>query len=512
MPTSQPVITPNNRAAALKKQPGQSRLDIWLKTLPKNPLPIDDKIAYKIRLLTRDIECDSHKLAELIKQDPILCLKLFHCAERGLKKAEDSAQQEVQNLVHLLGLIGLNKLEDIIQNSKRKDERTEIPEGFREILSASLFSAHLAADLLATKHGSNTERFFLPSLFFNAPLWLMWIAAPKIMTQGQNLASREKQSYIALSVKKLGFRLPDLLTRTHQFIHLPEITLKALSINPTKDINFWAKAHRFNREKLKNWLDNDKSSKLKFYSIENGIFLINQYVIAIYLDWSGKHIRRQKKLLCHYLSIEEHELDNVVINLAINLDFPNHLQGLLTPINRLHGFHRDKHYNDPKEETNISKETKKIGLWLQAIRKSNSVDTALKNTLNALSKGANIGHCVIMSVSDNDIHTQYCHGFDQKSPIKNFHQDRISPKNLFNQLAKKPSCLSIGTEKLNHIKQSISPQFLQYCPLKPCGLSSFFYREKPKAIIYCDDIQWDQKKKLQFKAISRELTKTLEKL
>ena len=49
----------------------------------------------------------------------------------------------------------------------------------------------------------------------------MWIAAPKTLSQVQQLASRKQQSYVALSVKQLGFRLPDLLSKADSFIHLP---------------------------------------------------------------------------------------------------------------------------------------------------------------------------------------------------------------------------------------------------------------------------------------------------
>jgi hypothetical protein len=496
------VLSPSKKNSAV-----DARLAIWLKKLSQNPLPINNALATRILQLLHDESCDSEKLAILIKQDPILCLKLFHCTEKQLNAREGN----IQHLVHLIGLIGLNKIEQLLIKSKK---RTKNQEGFQEILSASLFAAHLASSLLAAKHHSSGERFFLPTLFFNAPLWLMWVAAPKIMSQGQDRVSRQQQSYIALSVKKLGFRLPDLLTRANEFIYLPDLSLKALAINPTKNINYWAKLRCLNKDKMDAWLTKDKASRIAFYSIETGIYLINQYVTAVYLDWNGKYIQRYSQLLCRHLGIDDVALNTQVIELAININLPNSFQGLLAPINRIRGLHRECDNEDFIHNTSPTQSHNPATLeqWLHKIRQSDSLETALQSTLDALAKGVGVEHCVIMEVDEKDIHTQNCYGFSTTSPINSFNYGRNQHKNLFNQLIRKPSCVSLSSADISKAIKAIPPQFTENCHIKPCGLLSVFQHDQPKAIIYCDHNDWNPQKHQHFKIIGKSLSQTLKNL
>jgi hypothetical protein len=402
----------------------------------------------------------------------------------------------------------------VVNNAKK---RTQHQAGFQEILSASLFAAHLASSLLNKKHNATSDRFFLPTLFFNSPLWLMWVAAPNTMSQGQELASRKQQSYVALSAKKLGFRLPDLLAKAHSFIHLPELTLQALAINPTKNIHFWAKARRLNEDKLTLWFEQDKPSRLLFYSPEMGIYLLNQYVIAIYLDWNGKHIQRYSQLLCRHLGIDDVTLNTQVIELALSINLPSSFQGLLAPINRVRGLHREEvAINEPDSSLNNtvapSNSSNTLKQWLAKIQGSDNIETALELTLEALANGVGVDHCVILHVDDNDIHTQGCYGFTSGSAINSFNHGRGQKKDLFNVLLQKPACLSLSAKDLVKAAKTIPQDFTDNCGLKPCGLLSVFHKNKPKAIIYCDHNQWDPQKHQDFKMVGKYLAHTLRQL
>ena len=477
-----------------------SRLSIWLKKLPKNPLPINKAIADETLNLLRDDNCTSLKLATCIQKDPLLCLKLFHATEKKLNCKDG----DIQHLVHLIGLMGLNKIEDVVKKSRKL---ATIPDGFKEILSASLFAAHLASSLLNKKHNASSDRFFLPSLFFNAPLWLMWVAAPKTMAHGQVLASRQPQSYIALSVKKLGFKLPDLLEKSNEIVLLPKMTLDALAINPTKQVHFWAKAHLLSDEKITQWFTGDKTSRNFFYSVEVGIYLLNQYIIAIYFDWNGKYIQRCATLLCRHLGISDDELNTTVIELALKVQLPSQFQGLLAPINRVRGLHRD-----PVDAFNQTMQPDVINAWREKIRQSDNADTALAITMNALARGVGVEHCVIMGVDDNDIHTQNYYGFGDSADIKGFHSDWHTEKNLFQQMIAKPCSLSVSSQDLPKVSAKMPKKFTQHCEVRPCGLLSVFHHEKPKALIYCDHSQWNKDKYKHFKAVGKELAHTLDQL
>ena len=483
----------------------EARLAIWLKKLPQNPLPINKVIAREVLEKLNDDSCDSPSLAQSIQKDPLLCLKLYHCTEEKLAGKEG----DIQHLVHLIGLIGLDKIKHVVVSSRKM---ASPPDGFKEILSASLFAAQLASTLLNKKHNATSDRFFLPTLFFNSPLWLMWIAAPKTMSQGQTLASKKQQSYIALSVKKLGFRLPDLIEKSEQFVLLPKLTLDALAINPTKNVNFWAKAHHLSDGRLSQWFAQDKTARNLFYSVQSGIYLINQYVISVYLDWNGKHIQRYRRLLCRHLGIDEDELNNSVINLAISMPLPSLFQGLLAPINRVRGLHRDPIFPASVQHSPQTIQPEVINAWREKISQSNDVDTALEITLNALTYGIGVEHCVIMEVDEHDIHTQNCSGFTDNTDIKKFHSDWHTEKNLFQQMIQKPCCISVSSNDLPKATAKMPKTFTQHCEIKPCGLLSVFHQKKPKALIYCDHSHWDKDKHLHFKAVGKTLSNTLDHL
>lgn len=506
--SSTPATTPISTLAengVARPSGSDARLAIWVKKLPQNPLPINHQIALEVMRLLKDDDCDSLRLAKTIQKDPLLCLKLYHCTEQKLNGKDG----DIQHLIHLIGLIGHNKIEHVITSSKKISSP---PEGFQEILSASLFAAHLASILLNKRHYATSDRFFLPTLFFNSPLWLMWVAAPKTMEQGQILASRRQQSYIALSVKKLGFKLPDLLEKADELILLPQLTLNSLAINPTKQVHFWAKIHHLDIENLQKWLSEDKTSRHFFYSIETGIYLLNQYVIAIYLDWNGKYIQRYGTLLCRHLGIDDDTLNASVIDLALTIQLPSHFQGLLAPINRIRGLHRDPQLstNNTLPKPVISPE--ELQAWRLKISQSNNVNTALEITLNALARGLGVEHCVIMEVDDHNIQTQTCYGFTDNKAINNFSANWRHEKHLFQQMVQKPCCIAVSPEDLSKASAKMPKQFTNHCDIQPCGILSVFYKNKPKALIYCDHNQWDKNKHQYFKAIGKALAHTLEQL
>lgn len=491
-------------------QHDDSRLGLWLNKLPNTSLPINSATANHIARLLDDEHCDSDKLAQRIKQDPILCLKLFHCAKQALAKREG----DIQHLVHLIGLIGMNKVEQVISHNPKKNI---VPDGFNEILSASIFAAHLSNTLLINKHHGQNDRFFLPTLFFNSPLWLMWIAAPKAMTQGQALASRQQQPYESLCLKKLGFQLSDFQNQVPDVIDLPLLTQQALAIRPTQELRFWARAHHLNDSAFSLWLAQDKLAKQLFYSVEMGIYLLNQYVLAIYLDWNGKHIKRYAHLLSRHLGIEASALHKHMTESALSIRLPTHLKGVFSPICRIKGLHKEDlpastQAPSPLSHTQHAKKEPSLNKWLVKMRQSKSVNTAYHTTLLALSQGAKVNHCIIMNVDKESIHTHACYGFDDSSRMHSFYYDQHHTSPLFHQLMQKPSCISITANNMQKAMRNIPADFSQLVDMQSCAFISIFSHGQVQAIIYCDHSQWDEKKHHSFKLISKSLSKALDHL
>jgi hypothetical protein len=476
--------------------PGHARLAIWLNKLPQHPLPVDISIARQTLRLLDNEDCDCQQLARQIKQDPALCLKLFHCGDNALRGREG----DIQHMAHLTSLLGFKRIENIVRECQHVSKRHD---GLYEIFGASLFAAQLASELLSVRHGAANERFFIPTLLFNAPLWLMWISAPKTMAQGQHKVSREQYNFIQLGQKMLGFELPELFRKARTFVHLPKTTQKALEVYSGHSPHFWAKAHYLSPEKFEKWLKSDKQARQHLYCVEMGVYLLNQYALAVYLDWNGKSIQRYTRLLCRHLKMNEQMFNTTVLDLTMHMPLPHYLRGKLSPLQRLRGLHREE-----TEDT----QNNRIELWLKKIKACDTVDSALHQTLEALHKGVGAEHCIIMTINDEEIQIQSQYGYAQESPITSFHQSRVNLKNLFGQLIRQPACVIIPPEDLDKAAKKMPAQFTKYCELKPCGFLSVFHDNKPKALIYCGRSHWDQSTHHKFKIVGQSLSQTLKQL
>lgn len=507
MPNTSALITKQNVSTPSTSNPHLAK---WVKELAKSTRTLNPVIAQNILHLLHDDDCDSNKLAQLIKQDPVLSLQLFTCAETMLKSREG----EVQHIVHLISLIGLNAIEKTILRHNKKSALTNMSE-FNELLSASLFAAHIASDLLTTRHNASSDRFFMPALLFNAPLLAMWMTSPKRVQETQKSALQTPHHLPSICRKKLGFTVNELYSAADSFLLLPTLSQKALAIPSQQDNHFWAKALRCEHQSLARWFKKDTAAKMHFYSLEMGIYLINQYVLAIYLDKSDKYIRRYSKLLSHYLQIDEHDLKTQCMDLALTIELPKTIKTAETPIYRLREQHKEGSHEikATKTASTLPQHMKK---HLHKIRHCTSINTALDAALQACKEGIGAEHCVVIEVEDNEMHTQGCYGFNEQSAMYSFHHDRESQKDhhpdLFNQLIQKPACLIIPSHNLPKAAKKMPQPFTDACELKPCALLSVFYHEQPKALIYCDHEDWDSEKHAAFKVIGKQLSITLQQI
>jgi hypothetical protein len=471
------------------------RLSLWLSKLPKHTLPLDAVVARKVLSAIRDPDSSAEQLALLIQQDPALSLKLFLKGYRQLRQR----QGNIQGLVHLIGLLGLDQIKDIIDQNKKQDSFCD---GQRELFAASFFSAHLASHLLPIKHGTRAERFFLPSLLFNAPLWLMWSAAPKIMQYGQTLTSRKKMPLEPVCQKSLGFSVHNLLEQTQVFLPLPETTLKALEIDFHQDMKLWAKASRLSPSAIGAWFEKNTSAKHKFYASETGLMLVNNFVLAVYLDWNGKHIRRFSRLLARHVGTSEEELSEVVANVATHLNLPNFMKGSFAPLYRFRGLHREVPQAKSSDTLAILKQ------YLQQLKATRNARRCLQLALEALAEGVQAQHCMILTIDNSRIRAPFCFGFGNTG-VEDLNLDYYDCGQLFKSLLQKPMALSIDTSQLSRIEKQLPKALTHFWQPRPCGVMSLFQYNQPYAIIICDHQDWNEQRQQHFKAIGKQLNYSL---
>jgi hypothetical protein len=330
----------------------------------------------------------------------------------------------------------------------------------------------------------------------------MWTAAPKIMAHGQTEASQNNRPLEPLCKKSLGFSLHSLLDQTQVFLPLPDITLKALEIDFHRDMAFWAKIKRTADNKLQLWMEKDKKAKQQFYSVETGIHIINHYVLALYLDWSGKHIRRWSTLLRKYLQITGEDLHFITADVATHMSLPDYLSGSFSPLYRFRGLHKELPENKSSNNIEIIKQ------YLSQLRETRDLRNCLQLSLEALTEGAQVEHCIILKFSDNRLQIPLSYGFEDDS-IQSLDMDFKDCGQLLQGLLKKPMALSVDKSQLAKIEEQLPPTLTLYWQPRPCGLMSLFHMDKPYAIIICDHRDWNEQRHQQFKSIGKQLTQTL---
>lgn len=493
--------------------PDKSRLALWLSKLPSHVIPLNTTLAQQIIRELNDEESTAETLAQLIKQEPILCLKLYLKASRQLKQREADTEGNIQGLIHLIGLLGTEQIKQVIKDAPKQKSSTE---GQQELYSASLFAAELACRLLPGKHGTRSERFFLPSLLFNAPLWLMWTAAPKVMQHGQTQASKRKHALKPLCQKVLGFSLESLLEQTQAFLPLPELTLKALALDFQDNIEFWSKVRQLSYDDVKAWAQEDKAAKHQLYSPEVGLKLINHYVLAIYLDWNGKHIKRWKKLLSNHLALDEDALDDAVIEVASQLHSSQsennksslYLSGRFSPLYRYRQLHKALPADKPSDNSDI------IQHYLQQLSQTTQPQHCLQLAMEALSEGVQAEHCIMLKINQRQLTIPLVYGFDslkqeRLNELLSLQLDIADCGAMFTSLLKKPTAIAADKTQLPRLFNQLPVALTRFWQAQPCGLMSLFHREQPYAIVICDHKNWNNERHQHFKRIGKQLSQTL---
>lgn len=482
------------------KRTGQSRLLLWLNKLPNHVLGFNPSVAQAIKVEINDLESTSERLANLLQQDPALALSLYQYTHSKVEAKEG----DIQSLVHMIGLMGIRHIEQTLTPTPKP---LQLHEGQKELYAASLFAAYLSKQLMPFKHGIIGERFFLPTLFFNAPLWLMWQAAPKIMGVIQQ-DSAKQHNMTKVCNARLGFHLPKLLKRCEQFLQIPEQTVKALNIDIKKDAVLWAKLLRLPTKKLSLWFEKEKTAKHFFYSTEMGIYLVNHYVLALYFDLSGKHIKRFSQLLCKHLNLTQGELASLVSKTAIDIKLPQLFGEETTPQFRVRGLHRDEDYIETEKTSNTisAAHTDPLELLRHA-----------KTTQDAL----DLAHKAMVKLGTATQSFVFCRGKNTEDSLKVIHytglKDGVESLTLkstlcgqfFKKLLDKPVALIIKPDKIDSIKKQLPRPLLRFWSPRSFSIMSVHHNDQPLAIIGCNSGGWSDSQHLQFKRVGKTLIKTL---
>jgi hypothetical protein len=456
-----------------------SRLSVWLQKLPSHTLAINHRVAKKVLLEIADQSSSATRLAEILQQDPVLCLKLYLKVKRRLYKKDT----RIQGLEHLIGLMGTESIKQLINQAPKNDQvNNATSDAQQELYAASFFTAQLASQLLPEKHGTPGKLFFLPAMLLNSPLWLMWEAAPKLMgfvNTATNNTNKTTSSLEKLFEQKLGFRIHDLLEQTHRFFPLPELSLKALATRFDKDTHFWGKINYMPMAELLPWMSKDIAAKHRLYAPEVGLYLLNHYALAIYFDKQGKHINRLARLAARHLNLSEQDFNQAVTTIATTLDLPQEMKGRFSPLYRYRSLHKELSDNKATNNTAILKQ------YLLKLKQSKISDNSLQLALEAFIQGAEGQRSMIFVIKENRLLLKYQSGFTSDA-LKNLNINFSDAGELFAYLLDQPVTIIVDKTKLARIGKQLPAALAQYWTPRPCGIMSLFSHGEPYAIAICE--------------------------
>jgi hypothetical protein len=481
-----------------KSKQTTSRLSLWLQNLPKHTLAINNRVAKKVLYEIDDHNSSAQDLASQIQQDPVLCLKLYLKLKRRLSNQNTC----IQGLEHLISLMGTESIALVINQAPKSDCASS--DSQQELYAASFFAAQMASQLLPEKHGTSGKMFFLPAMLLNAPLWLMWIAAPKLMEQVKTTKSGKKTTspLESLFAKTLSFPIQDLLEQTHRYLPLPELSLKALTARLDKNTYFWGKVNFIPMAQLQPWMTEDIAAKRRLYAPETGLFLLNHYALAVYFDKQGRHIKRLGRLAARHLNLSEKKFYQAVIMIASTLELPQEMKGRFSPIYRYRSLHKELSGDNANSNTAILKQ------YLLKLKRSKASHNSLQLALEALTHGAEVERSMIFVLEKNRLSLKYQAGFTDVA-LKNLDISVNDAGEFFSYLLNQPVVVIADKLKLPLITKQLPTALIQHWQPRPCGIMSLFNDEEPYAIIIGEHHDWSAQRHEHFKIIGRHLLNNL---
>ncbi len=479
-----------------------SRLPLWLKKLPNHILAINHRVGKKVLAEIADQNSSAETIAALLQQDPVLCLKLYLYVSRKLQGKDT----RIQGLEHLIGLMGTESIKQLIKDAPKDSQAKQATSSSQqELYAASFFAAQLASQLLPAKHGTQGKLFFLPAMLLNAPLWLMWLAAPKIMEFVKKTGSNIPQNPVgieSLFAQKLSFPIHDLLEKTHQYLPLPELSLRALTIRIDQNTRFWGKVNYSSMANLLNWVAKDKKAKQGLYAPEVGLYLIGHYALAIYFDNHGKHIKRLGRLAARHLGLSEQEFNQAVTSIASTLELPQEMKGRFSPLYRYRGLHKAISDNKANDKISILKQ------YLIQLKHSRISDNSLQLALEAFIQGAEVQRSMIFVIKENRLVLK-CHAGYKGNALTNLNINFNDCGELFTHLLNQPVVIIADKPKLPRIVQQLPTALAQHWDPRPCGIMSLFSHGEPYAIAICEHNDWSAQRHEHFKLIGKHLLNNL---
>lgn len=424
--------------------------------------------------LTEAFESDSltnSELTAIIKADPLMSWHLYQFAKAQLKNKDT----QIQSVNHILNLFGFGAIKQLILDKQPLDV-TDKPS--LKALTASYYCAHFATELLPEKHGTQGERFFLPTLVY------CLLITERLHQQELDLTSHD----LAKLLRMLHEQTPPNTT--------PRLTERTLALNLSRHCSCLAKIRKraYEPDRVNKLLTKHSKDRQVFDDQPAGIYLLAQVMMAYYFDTTGQHKARFIALLSAHLRMLPDDLRLKLAVLSKKYARPTFDLGLAP----------HKQYKSNTANTGALHDPVFFSACMQQLETNDSFTKVQRIELarTAILRGIGASHCVFMVFNKTmELRTL------GKGPIEcSLKKTELGP--LFEHLLKKGNTYRLKREhQVNAMSQLPSAWLSQWQP-SPASFSAVI-SHKPLGIAYADKPEWNESDHTHFSQICKALNKAL---
>lgn len=203
------------------------KLDKWVDHLTKIEIPVLKQTARKLSGLSSNIENQTPRsMAQVIKNDPLMVVKLMRYLQANKQKAQEHEIVEVEQALMMLGLENALKkvparplVEDVLGHEHRNALVYLL-----KVAQRAKAASNYAFDWAVRLHDLHYEEVRIAALLHDIAEMLMWCFSPKEMLMIRMLQARDKTLRSQHAQEKvLGFALHDLQLALTIKWKLPEL-------------------------------------------------------------------------------------------------------------------------------------------------------------------------------------------------------------------------------------------------------------------------------------------------
>ncbi len=417
----------------------------------------------------------NNELVAIIKSDPLFCWHLYTSAKAQLKNKDT----DIQSVNHMLNLFGFGILRTV-PRGKTLFEQSEDKLMQSKMIAVSFFCAHLSAQLFPEKHGTQGERFFLPSLLYS-----ILVCNTLLEKNVETLTSHVVDEHLRqLNEETTINSLPVLAERT--------LSLRLFRDCPSLSI---LRKHCHDPEKINDILEKSDKDRKLFDNQETGIYLLTHTLLTYYFDNHGKYRKRFLALLSAHLRQAPDELDERIKTLSQKIATPAFAS--LKPHQHL-AEHLDNQITEPLAD----KDFFDVCMMQLSYNESYTKGQRLELARSAIMRGIGAKNCALLI-------------FNSEGELRSIGKSTIQCSipttqlgNLFGRLIKNPATLYLSQEKLINAFNLLPSPWLKNW--EPC-VSSFgsIMGKKPLGIVYADADHWQQGHHRYFGRVCQALNQAL---